>query len=67
MQSIVLLRRCRRLMSPGSRRLLRTSPACLDADEDDTSELTKQRWDVVISGAGLAGAALACALGESHN
>ncbi|XP_077521648.1 ubiquinone biosynthesis protein COQ6, mitochondrial [Amblyomma americanum] len=67
MQCVSSLRRSPRLLSAAAaRRLLRTSPACLDADEDDTSTLTKQRWDVVISGAGLAGAALACALGTSE-
>lgn len=33
-------------------------------EEDNVTELTRHKWDVTISGAGLAGAALACALGE---
>ncbi|XP_064484990.1 ubiquinone biosynthesis monooxygenase COQ6, mitochondrial-like [Ornithodoros turicata] len=40
-----------------------------DSDSDSEAEtrvLTKHKWDVVISGAGLAGAALACALGTSE-
>lgn len=38
--------------------------ASSESDEDEVDALVGQKWDVVISGAGLAGAALACALGE---
>lgn len=34
-------------------------------EEDNVTELTRHKWDVTISGAGLAGAALACALGTA--
>lgn len=37
-----------------------------DTDDDESSVLTKHKWDVTISGAGLVGAALACALGISE-
>lgn len=67
MHSVLFLRRTSRPLSSVASRLFRTSPTCLgDSDDEHVSELTKQRWDVVISGAGLAGAALACALGTSE-
>lgn len=37
-----------------------------ESDEDEVDALVGQKWDVVISGAGLAGAALACALGTAE-
>lgn len=40
--------------------------ASSDSDEDQVDSLVGQKWDVVISGAGLAGTALACALGSAE-
>ncbi|KAM7290532.1 ubiquinone biosynthesis monooxygenase COQ6, mitochondrial [Ixodes scapularis] len=40
--------------------------ASSESDEDEVDALVGQKWDVVISGAGLAGAALACALGTAE-